>query len=202
MADEIQEVGREKLAGLKWNAAEHFELGYWSDKSAAEAVEWAAEQLFGIGINSTDRGPKLIDLLARLWMSDKHKWSIFQSVWPTCDQFSVSLFEDFEECFTEGTRGWAYLSGKDLAFFESLPNEVRVYRGASRSTRNGWSWTTELVVAKSFATGHRGVAVENAAIYQGIVSKRDIWTVFTERGESEIFVPPQMVRGLRARRRA
>lgn len=72
LADEIQEVGRENLAGLKWNASEHFELGYWSDKSATEAVEWAAEQLFGIGINSTDRGPKLIDCGCRISINGQY----------------------------------------------------------------------------------------------------------------------------------
>ena len=75
-------------------------------------------------------------------------------------------------------------------FFDSLPDTVPIYRGCSKERVRGISWTTDRTVAKSFASGHRGVAVPNASLAHAIIPKGAVFCVFTDRQESEVLIDP------------
>ncbi len=84
-----------------------------------------------------------------------------------------------------------FLSPADQTFFDSLPNELTVYRGASGDFPLGVSWTTDKAKALWFAQRFRK---HSASVVSGIVCKGNIWAVFTGRGESEILCDPLAVR--------
>lgn len=178
-----------------------YAINYWFDRSAEEAQQWASDQLFGIGVDSAGRGFALYNLLSQAWMPDSYKWKIFQDTWPSCDNVDSELISAFENCFSGESLGWEHLNGQDLVFYNSLPDEIEVFRGSSPGRKLGWSWTTDMMVATSFARGHRGIPVREPTIYRGVVPKNNIWSVFTARGESEILSPPSSIDRLRAYRR-
>lgn len=193
----LEVEGNGKLSGGPYGAHSEFEIGYWSSKTCAEATTWASSILFGPNIDSVGRAYSLIDLLNNVWMPDSFKWAIFQDTWPSCDNVDYDMLAELEECFTEGTPGWSHLKGDDLEFYNSLPETVRVYRGASLGRQRGWSWTTDRTVALQFAKGHRGIFPDDAAVFSGLIWKTDIWTVFTDRRECEVFCPPSEVQEVR-----
>lgn len=174
---------------------------YWIGKSCEEAQQWASDRLFGIGIDSAVRAFALYNLLSNVWMPESYKWAIFQATWPSCDNIESDLIAQFEDCFSGGSLGWEHLTGEDLAFYTSLPDEIPVFRGSNPARKFGWSWTTDKTVAASFAKGHRGMAVPEATIYSAVVQKTHVWSVFTVRGESEILSPPWSVDRIRVYRR-
>ena len=81
-----------------------------------------------------------------------------------------------------------YLEGKNLAFYQSLPQSVEIHRGCSIERKRGLSWTTDPKVAADFATGHRGIRVPNAVIARTIIPKDQILSVITDRQECEVII--------------
>jgi len=88
------------------------------------------------------------------------------------------------------------MDANDAAFYDSLPDEVAVYRGCSRPRMSAISWTTDRQVADIFARGHRGIRVPDPVIASAVIPKSAIFTVVTSRNESEVIVDPRRLRKL------
>ena len=80
------------------------------------------------------------------------------------------------------------MSEEDKAYFDSLPDEITVYRGINTkySEKRGLSWTIDKDRAIWFAT--RTGKTENSKLYTSKVKKEDIYCYLSDRGESEVVV--------------
>lgn len=88
------------------------------------------------------------------------------------------------------------MSEHDRTIFEDTPAEVTVFRGYFHRNKMGFSWT--LVHRKAWWFAKRlAIDPTRAKVIRGLVSKKDIIAVFTERGESEVVVDPRNVCGIR-----
>jgi hypothetical protein len=94
-------------------------------------------------------------------------WPIFCASWSSCDftwswnQRIVDALHRVGPCPPELGRGPA--AGEN-DFYESLPDDMTVYRGAERSRIEGaFSWTTDRTIALGFARGHQAIPVRDAA---------------------------------------
>ena len=79
----------------------------------------------------------------------------------------------------------ACMSADDKVVFQSLPDEVEVWRGTNHKRGlGGLSWTLDQEKAVRFA--NRFSNPEPALVAKGLASKRDIVAYFGERKECEI----------------
>lgn len=76
---------------------------------------------------------------------------------------------------------------------ESLPNQLKIFRGMTESERNsnkfGLSWTLNKEVAKKFATTYpRNISTrgQKKLVYEIEINKSDVIALFESRKESEI----------------
>ena len=85
----------------------------------------------------------------------------------------------------------------DKALFDTLPDEVTIYRGTSGisvgKARYGMSWTTDLGCAMWFAT-RWGEDTRDPVCLKGAIQKDSILAAFNSRNEKEIVVPSGRVR--------
>lgn len=70
------------------------------------------------------------------------------------------------------------------------PDRLTVYRGASRARIAAVSWTTDLEVARRFASGHRGIGVPDPVIAMAEISGDEVFWATDDRNESEILCLP------------
>lgn len=162
----------------------------WYDEPEEAFREWAFSALCGPGVSSTNRADVIADILETFALPSSHQWAAFHEGWTMCDAVTPKQIERIFSCFTFDTLGTAHLAAEEYAFFNGLPEVVDVFRGASPDRKRGYAWTTDEDVAERFARGHRGIGVRDGTIYRATIEKPRIWTVFTERGEAEIFSAP------------
>jgi len=88
---------------------------------------------------------------------DEIFWPVFLQYWSMCDDTWLWRSILLEELKVRTSRAPAilYLDDGDRAFYDSLPDVIRVYRGCSRPRVRGLAWTTNREVAVGFALGHR-----------------------------------------------
>jgi hypothetical protein len=119
-------------------------------------------------------------------------WPIFLHWWPDIE--FPHRWENLADRLRDVHRAipaYEFMSGSNRAFFDNLPNNIPIYRGASRKFALGISWTTDRSTAQWFA---RRYEKNNSTVFSGTVFKGHVWTVFTDRGESEILCDPVAVR--------
>lgn len=172
-----------------------------TSEAASEHIDQISKQLFGIGINSENRLAKMLDILRDFVSRPEIIWPVFHHVWNCCDAtFAQSdeliQFLDMTEYSYEGETGCSrnYLSSEDKAAFEALPEFIQIYRGASLSRIYGFSWTTDLKIAKTFARGHRCVTVPDPVIASLRICKNEVIGFYTSREESEVFINPDRIK--------
>lgn len=167
-----------------------------------EFVAKASSRIFGFGVESQDRACVLFEWMGKAVFNDELLWTVFHLGWPSCDGVDGELLDEMGTMLMSAPScGTEYLQGNAKAFYESLPDEVEIYRGCSPDRRKGWSWTTQESVARGFASGHRLIDVRNGTVYRAIVRKNEILTVFADREEFEIFIHPSSARKLRVHER-
>jgi hypothetical protein len=122
-------------------------------------------------------------------------WPIFMKWWIKIDcvwdrtQHLVETLHRVGPC-----RDYTFAKDKG-AFFDSLPDQLTVYRGASRAHIQGaLSWTTSINVARNFARGHRKIAVNDPVIATGKVDKSKIFLATNDRAEREILALPTILK--------
>lgn len=123
-------------------------------------------------------------------------WPAFIDNWSDCDkgstnQLLLSVLWRVGPCPPSYYQKYDWDRGE---FFRSLPDEVTVYRGASRERIAGLSWTTNPVVAWLFARGPRGSRVPDPVVATGTVDKANILWATDRRNEREILGEPRDIK--------
>ncbi|KKK69153.1 hypothetical protein LCGC14_2936900 [marine sediment metagenome] len=141
-------------------------------------------------VDKPDRMPVLFALRDRL--SPAAYWKLTRDVWTT----SESLFADEDLIPTLLTHHPAcarlFMNVAERRTLAAMPSPVPVFRGASPTNRNGYSWTLDRDTARFFA--RRSVADEVGYVYEGRVDRDDVIGFLTGRNEVEIVVDPLNVR--------
>jgi hypothetical protein len=108
------------------------------------------------------------------WTEGKVFWEVMNFAW-SC--FDLIPHKEFEKAFRHF---------KLYAPREGIPPRVTVYRGQSKNSPLGLSWTTSRAVAESFAHGHRGAKNPNPVVYSLEVTRKQIAFLCDDREESEV----------------
>lgn len=118
-------------------------------------------------------------------LTDKQYWELLSAIY-TDTENAWAYQSQYRNLFSCKRGNREYLMDEDeRKVYESLPDEVTVYRGYQVGlNKNGISWTTNKETAQWFATrfSKRGKVLEKK------VSKRDIIAVFNGRNESEVVI--------------
>lgn len=85
----------------------------------------------------------------------------------------------------------------ELEYFNTLPEEVTIYHGTKHKGKMGISWTTDLNVAKFFAT--RFGYEEGSIILQATAKKDDILAFTNCRNEYEAIINPKKIYNIKER---
>lgn len=136
--------------------------------------------------------PYRIDAFAKYSesMTDEQYWKTLGWIWTDTENFHQNA-DSWREALTSHRPGSnSMMDEDDLAFFESLPEEVTIYRGQSKKYAPGWSWTTVKATAVWFA---KRFQKEDSFVYTGRVKKTSILAAFVGRGESEVVVDEEFV---------
>lgn len=156
------------------------------------AVSGALRMLndYACKLPSNERLPCILPLIATaqpgiFWAGLLAQWSSCDATWSLRDELLAALIAQSRREIAE-----RYFDDAARAFFQSLPETVKVYRGCSRRHIRELAWTTDEDVADGFAYGHRGILVDDPVVASAFVSKRDIFFVAVERNESEVVVDP------------
>lgn len=94
----------------------------------------------------------------------------------------------------EGAKGdqASFLSPKDLAAFDALPESFTIYRGAvEMENEKGISYSINANTAVWFA---ERLAESGSIVLEGTVNKKDILSYSNDRGEMEVIVDPDLVK--------
>jgi hypothetical protein len=159
----------------------------------AQFAEFAVTYLFRY-FGSADRLPAMLELLKG--RSRAVVFRVFLEVWPNCDD-TWAHKEAILRCLRPEESSDSclqYFSPAVQGFIETLPDVITVYRGCSRSRANGLSWTLDPEVARSFATGHRNIRVNDPVIVTAEVEKKSILAPFLDdRCEAELLCEPTRI---------
>ena len=154
----------------------------------------AVNRAFGLGVDSTNRGDVMLDLLPHVSGGGIERINFIKEVWSSIDDmhhlrgelaFRLSGLAldgvDFRKTLNESEHEW----------FEGLGNTFKVYRGCSEDRLDGLSWTTDREVAMGFAGGHRGIEVVAPVLVSATCDKVDVLLAVNDREEFEIVVEPE-----------
>jgi hypothetical protein len=161
------------------------------DRAAAYAATGEAKNKavyrYMLCLSSEQRIAELVPLIEN--EAPEIFWKLFIDTWPMCDaawewqRKLVPIFRRVGPCPLE------YV----LYFWMDLPDQLTLYRGASRSRIHGAiSWTIDRKVAEKFARGHRGIPVPDPVIATASINKAAIFAATNERGESEVLCLPHV----------
>jgi len=158
------------------------------NRAATEFEKIAAIQKY-IGLFSSEKVAQQILMLTRN-KSALVFWSVFAVEWSGCDD-AYDFNSDFVERFK---RNGPCPSQLRSGFWNSLDDQLVVYRGTSRSRVDGIAWSVDRTVADKFAKGMRGIAVPDPVIATGVVAKADIYFATDDREEAEVLCRPKNIR--------
>jgi hypothetical protein len=88
------------------------------------------------------------------------------------------------------------LDEPERAWFESLGDEIAIYRGCEKGRERGMHWTTDINVAKGFAIGVR-CRNRHPTLVSAVIPKQHVLALFLGRRETEIVVDYRRLRRLR-----
>jgi hypothetical protein len=120
-------------------------------------------------------------------ISDEDWWKLVGAVWTDSENIWQNFAEWDDILNTERPERECMMNADERVVFDSLPNEITVYRGSTRGlNEGGLSWTTDHAVARFFARryDHKGSGV----IDHGVVPKALVVAYFDGRNENEIVV--------------
>ena len=157
--------------------------------AATGKAKIAAVSEFMLALSSQERIAELVPLIEH--EPAKIFWSIFLDEWSSCD----------------GAFGWNHRLAQAMrrvgqcppdmlpAFYDDLPEQLTLYRGASRACiEAAISWTTAADIAKGFARGHRGIRVPDAVIATATIHKADVFAAVDDRNEWEVLCLPRILK--------
>lgn len=168
---------------------------FTTQELAALSVADMRDVLFGT--NSTNRPDFL--LRGTLNRPPDEFWPLFHEFWSMCDD-TLRLGDQFLRLLQRNGNARPFMDEDQIAFFKKLPDVVRVYRGCSRARITAMSWTTDEMVAVSFANGHRSIRVPDAVVASAVVAKELIKTVIVDREENEILLDPRQLNNVEVKK--
>jgi hypothetical protein len=125
-------------------------------------------------------------------------WPVFMNEWSICDatwECHRALLRTLR-WFARQQPASCHFTPEQSEFYDALTPVVRVFRGGERDRIRGVSWTTSRNVAKNFARGLRGPAVQDPVIATAEIPKEHIFFVNLDRNESETVLDPRRLRKL------
>lgn len=106
--------------------------------------------------------------------------------WTSCDAF-YEWNDQLKQIFIEKkVKVQDTLHIFDRDWFNSLPEQLTVYRGCTEGRQDGICWTADKSVAEDFARGHRNIKNPKPIVYEAKINKFDAFFAFNDRGEQEI----------------
>jgi hypothetical protein len=102
-------------------------------------------------------------------------------------EYQYHMYQEWVEMFESVTDRRLLMDEDDLQLYDSLDEEVTVYRGVDKrfSTHPSLAWTTDIEVAKWFANRFDDIP---GVVLQAKVLKKDIYATYVGRNESEVVV--------------
>ncbi len=123
-------------------------------------------------------------------LSDKDYWVVLGQCY-IMSSFSHSSYEIINSFFQSNRADkFHIMTEEERLEFDSLPNEIEIYRGCSeheiKSGHFRFSWTTKKSVAQFFAKRNKGIQGVKNSVISKRVRKEDVLAYFTRRDEFEI----------------
>lgn len=148
-------------------------------------------------INKPDR-LQIFDILARTYVFRKEDYArILRNIWISTEFPGQTKNEELIRIF--GSADQKYLmTEEDYKALSEMPEEITIYRGCQdkKAKVKGMSWTTAFEKANWFATRwHKGS--DAGKVYTAQIKKSDVYMYCTERGEEEVVVNPNRLKGLK-----
>ena len=147
------------------------------------------------------RHDALLNAYAEWWMpdSDNDYWDVVVSVWIDSENIYANLYS-WKSLLTEQyANPHLMMDEKEKAFFDSLPEEITIFRGGMDD--KGFSWTLDKDRANWFAdrwlmNGNLGdksnvTKRHNTNLFEKTINKNDALAYLNGRGEDEIIYIPE-----------
>lgn len=125
-------------------------------------------------------------------LTDADYWRLLGEVWR--DSENIREYADIWETLlcSDRLEREAIMSIEDRATLDAMPDEFLVYQGHTMDRDDGWSFTTSRDTAVWFAKRFASTEDSTPVVSQGWVKKADVLAYFSERGESEVLVHPDL----------
>ncbi len=123
-------------------------------------------------------------------LSDKDYWVVLGQCY-IMSSFSHTSYEIIKSFFQSNRADkFHIMTEEERLEFDSLPNEIEIYRGCSeyeiKSGKFRFSWTTKKSIAQFFAKRNKGIQGVKNSVISKRVRKEDVLAYFTRRDEFEI----------------
>ena len=130
-------------------------------------------------------GPKYWDLLSAIWSDSENLWQIgYRQI-----KKALSFYPEHRDHF---------MDEREKVFLQSLPDQIRVFRGHQRWNQKGFSWTLAYNIAVWFGNRYALPGYDNKVkVSEGVVRKSDIVGLVFGRNEMEVVVDPRHLSGLK-----
>ena len=118
-------------------------------------------------------------------LTDKKYWSLLSDIWIDSENINqnMSIWDDL--LFRSNRKSTnSMMTKEERTSLKLLPKYITVYRGVSNNYREGFSWTTDIEIARYFAYRFN----KKGVVIQGTVDKKHVLAYFTGRNEREILV--------------
>jgi len=126
------------------------------------------------------------DYITKEELSEQFEWIWVQTEFP--HQYPVKMLLDLFKASDPNV----LMNAEERAKFDELPDEIVIYRGlqATKAKAKGLSWTLNLEKAKWFANRWK----KTNKIFKTTIKKKDVFALFTGRGEDEIIINPYKIK--------
>lgn len=112
-------------------------------------------------------------------------WRLLHREWSAFDKIPHREFGAILRIMRDSWRE-DYFSSEDRAFYNSLPDEIEIWRGQQVNESKGLSWTTNRDVAIKFAKGTRFGPTPSPLLLRGRIHKKHVALTPQDREESEV----------------
>ena len=148
--------------------------------------------------DSFNRLPLLLSFVEKHCDDAALSWRLMLYWWDTCDGTGAWRPEAARALRALSAKSDArrHMEEVDGAFYDSLPDQISVYRGAAFNFARGLSWTTDLAVAEKFAAGIRGSGFLPRILATASIPKDAVFFASASRKESEVVLDPKRLRRL------
>lgn len=136
-------------------------------------------------VSSHERASVMFEKMSSSNAAEAVKW--FVANWAGCDNFYHALDDIRDILEAHKFRAEDLVLDEDREWWNSLPEELLVYRGCEEGREDRLSWTLDREVAKVFAKGHRGIGLNKPRIYEKTIKKsQDVFFATNLREEQEV----------------